>query len=318
MDEPTAVLAPVEALELLRWLRGFADAGQSVVLITHKLSEALSIADDVTVLRRGRTVLARPRAGLSENELADAMLGTRHTHAYQQSHLATERGEAVIRAVNIDVADERGLVKVSGATFTIYAGEIVGIAAIEGSGQRELLRALGRRLSIVNGVLELPERVSFVPEDRHRDALVLEFSLTENVALHGAGQRRGTISWSDLESRTAHILSDYDVRAAGPRIAAATLSGGNQQRLVLGRELESRPQALVAENPTRGLDLNATAEVHRRLRDAATRGMAIVLYSNDLDEVLAVATRVFVLHAGRLSEVAVDRELAGKAMLGLR
>lgn len=317
MDEPTAVLAPVEALELLRWLRRFADAGHSVVLITHKLSEALSIADDVTVLRRGHTVLARPRAELSENTLADAMLGRVQGPTHVQSVVASGRGEAVIRAVNVDVADESRVSKVSDASFAVHAGEIVGIAAIEGAGQRELLRALARRLPIVSGVLELPERVSFVPEDRHRDALVLEFSLVENVALHEAGERRGTIKWREVESRTTQILTDYDIRAGGPRVPAATLSGGNQQRLVLGRELEAQPQALIAENPTRGLDLNATAEVHRRLRDAAGRGMAIVLYSNDLDEVLAVSMRVLVLHAGRLSEVPVDRELAGKAMLGL-
>jgi general nucleoside transport system ATP-binding protein len=315
MDEPTAVLAPAEAQELLHWLRSFADGGSSAVLITHKLGEALSVADDVTVLRRGRTVLQQPRSDLSENELAHAMLGV--PRALDRSEHEPRVGEIVVRADRISVADERGLPRIVDASFELRTGEIVGVAAIEGSGQRELLRALARRLSIARGTLELPDRVAFVPEDRHRDALVLEFSLTENVALHRAGSRRGLMPWAQLTSRTEEILGAYDVHAAGAHAPASSLSGGNQQRLVLGRELEARPAVLVAENPTRGLDLNATAEVHGRLRDAASNGMAIVLYSNDLDEVLAVATRVLVVQAGRVLEVPVDRERAGKAMLGI-
>ena len=315
MDEPTAVLAPTEAQELLRWLRGFADRGNCVALITHKLTEALSVADDVTVLRRGRTVLQRPNDGLTEGELADAMLGGRPAVAPRSSE--TVPGDVVIRAERVSIADERGVSRVTDASFVVRAGEVVGVAAIEGSGQRELLRALARRVPIASGSLQLPDRVGFVPEDRHRDALVLDFSLTENVALQGAGTRRGTLSWSDLVSRTDSILREFDVRATSANAQARTLSGGNQQRLVIGRELEAHPAALVAENPTRGLDINATAEVHERLRDGARRGMAIVMYSNDLDEVLSVATRAIVVHAGRVQEVPVNRERAGKAMLGL-
>lgn len=316
MDEPTAVLAPTEAHELLQWLRGFADRGNAAVLITHKLAEALSVADDVSVLRRGRTVLQRSSGGLTEGELADAMLGGRSPSSRASSG-APMAGDVVIRADRVCLRDERGVVRVRDATFSVRAGEIVGVAAVEGSGQRELLRALARRASVETGTLELPARVGFVPEDRHRDALVLDFSLTENVALHGAGTRRGVMSWSAFASRTADILREFDVRAIGPEAPARTLSGGNQQRLVLGRELGARPAALVAENPTRGLDLNATADVHARLRESASSGMAIVMHSNDLDEVLTLATRVFALHAGRLSEVPVNRERAGKAMLGL-
>ena len=315
MDEPTAVLAPAEASELLQWLRGFAARGNAAVLITHKLAEALSVADDVTVLRRGRTVLQRSSGGLTEGDLADAMLGGRSTSSSASS--APMAGDVVVRADMVSLHDERGVVRVRDATFSVRAGEIVGVAAVEGSGQRELLRALARRAPVAKGTLELPARVGFVPEDRHRDALVLDFSLTENVALQGAGTRRGVMSWPDLASRTADILREFDVRASGPKAPARTLSGGNQQRLVLGRELDARPAALVAENPTRGLDLNATADVHARLRESARSGMAIVMHSNDLDEVLSLATRVFALHAGRLNEVPVNRERAGKAMLGL-
>jgi ABC-type uncharacterized transport system ATPase subunit len=315
MDEPTAVLAPSEARELLHWLRSFADHGNSVVLITHKLGEALTIADDVTVLRRGRVVLQQPRGGLDESALTSAMLGE-HREPVRKPWRSTSGG-LVIRATNVSVSDERGVVRVVDASFDIRAGELVGLAAIEGSGQHELLRALARRLTISAGTLELPDRVGFVPEDRHRDALVLDFTLSENVALVGAGNRKGFVPWSSVDARTEQILEEYDVRANGARDAARTLSGGNQQRLVLGRELESRPRALVTENPTRGLDLKATADVHTRLRESASIGMAVILYSNDLDEVLALATRMFVLHAGSIAEVPVDRGRAGKAMLGL-
>ena len=319
MDEPTAVLAPSEARELLQWLRGFANAGNAVVLITHKLSEALTIANDVTVLRRGRVALQREREGLDEDMLAIAMLGERRElpRGLTISDAGSEAGDVVIRASHVSVSDDQGVNRVIDASFEIRAGELVGLAAVEGSGQRELLRALARRLPISAGTLSLPDRVGFIPEDRHRDALVLDFALSENVALQGAGTRRGFVPWARIIARTDDILRDYDVRADSGGVTTRTLSGGNQQRLVLGRELEARPRALVSENPTRGLDLKATADVHARLRACAGAGTAVVIYSNDLDEVLALATRMFVLHAGRLTEVPVDRERAGKAMLGL-
>jgi simple sugar transport system ATP-binding protein len=194
---------------------------------------------------------------------------------------------------------------------------------VEGSGQRELLRALAGRHELAGGRLERPPAVGFVPEDRHRDAVLLDRPLLENVALRGAGARRGTIPWSDLASRTATLLRQYDVRTGDARTPMRILSGGNQQKLVLARELEGvdetavTPHAIVAENPTRGLDVRATADVHARLRAARDRGAAVVIYSSDLDEILSLASRVLVVYAGTVREVAPDRDAAGRAMIGL-
>lgn len=314
LDEPTAVLAPAEAEELLRWMRGFADAGNSVVLITHKLREAMSVADDVTVLRRGKGVLAAPAAGLSVDALAVALLGEEPPGEHVAT--ATSGGEVVARLEDVDVVDERGVVAVRGASLHVRAGEIVGVAAVEGAGQRELLRALAGRVTVERGRVDASDAVGFVPEDRHAEALVLDSGQVENVALRGSGARRGLISWKAERSRTEKLVSDFDVRAASVDQAVRSLSGGNQQKLVLARELEGS-RLIVAENPTRGLDIRATRDVHDRLRNAAAAGAAVVVYSSDLDEVLSLATRVVVMHAGRLRDVSGDREAVGRAMLGV-
>jgi simple sugar transport system ATP-binding protein len=201
----------------------------------------------------------------------------------------------------------------------VRAGEIVGVAAVEGAGQHELLRALAGRIAPTAGRLDRPARVGFIPEDRHRDALLLDASLTENVALHGAGARRGLMPWRALARRTAELLARFDVRASGEDAAAGALSGGNQQKLVVARELaaDDRPPPLVvAENPTRGLDVRATAAVHERLRAARDSGTAVVVHSTDLDEVLDLADRVVVIYDGRVTPVPAEREAVGRAMLG--
>ena len=316
MDEPTAVLAPSEAKDLLTWLRSFADRGGSVILITHKLSEALSIADDVTVLRFGSTVFSSSARGTTTDRLAEAMLGA--PSATSEGNAASTRpGETVLRLVSVSVADVRGTEQVFDATLEVRQHEIVGIAALEDSGHQLLLRAIAGRISPTRGVLERRGTPALIPEDRHRDALILGFSLTENIALKDAGRRRGRIDWRGRRASAQRLLREYDVRAPTADVVAGALSGGNQQKVVLARELSDDPAVIVAENPTRGLDIRATAAVHARLQAAAAAGAAVIVYSSDLDEVLALATRVIAVHAGRVREVPNDREIAGRAMLGL-
>jgi simple sugar transport system ATP-binding protein len=330
LDEPTAVLAPAEARELLDLLRRFADAGRGVVLITHKLRDALAIADDVTVLRAGRTVLAAPAGALTESALARAMLGDGSVtdpaiagEVLPGRHDAPLEGAGggaaaiVARVDGVVLADERGVVRLRGATLEVRSGEIVGVAGVEGAGQRELLRALAGRLRPISGTIAGATRVGFVPEDRQRDALVLDFTLAENIVLAGAGARRGRIAWRGERARTSALLAAHDVRASGPDARARTLSGGNQQKLVLARELSGGPSLVVAENPTRGLDVRAAAAVHAALRAARDAGSGVVLHSSDLDEVLALADRVVVVHAGSLRPCPADRDAVGRAMLGL-
>jgi general nucleoside transport system ATP-binding protein len=318
LDEPTAVLAPDEAAELLRWLRAFADgaAGNAVVLITHKLRDALGVADDITVLRRGRVVSTGLTGAMTADSLAAALLGE-ELASRDERHTPTRVQDVIARAEAIRVLDHRGVVAVRGATFELRAGELVGIAAIEGAGQRELLRALAGRARVASGDLSIPATIGFVPEDRQREALVLEFSLTENIALKGAGGRHGRLRLREMRARATALLESLDVRGGGPATPARALSGGNQQKLVLARELDGAPQMLVAENPTRGLDIRATRAVHQRLREVADAGAAVVIYSSDLDEVLELSTRVLVVHAGTVREHPLDRDAVGRAMLGV-
>jgi ABC-type uncharacterized transport system ATPase subunit len=314
LDEPSAVLAPTDVVELLRWIRAFAAGGGSVVLVTHKLREALAVADDVTVLRRGRVVLSARAIDTSEADLARAMF-PEHPPS-RATATGSQAGEVVVRADAMSIADSRRALRVQGASFQIRRGEIVGIAAIDRSGHGELLAALGGFLPIVSGSLVLPVRVAFIPADRLRDALVPEFTLTENVALRGAGGRRGIMPWSALAQRTAAVIDRFAIVAPSPNVEARTLSGGNQQRLVVGRELEDPVDLVVADNPTRGLDLRATTFVHDQLRTAAERGAAVVFHSSDLDEILAVASRVLVVFEGRVTEAGLDRDAVSHAMVG--
>ena len=315
LDEPTAVLAPAEAEDFLRRIRQLANAGRSVVLITHKLREALAVADDITVLRRGVTTFAKPRAEVDEGQLIEAMLGQRDYLPPKAVKSATT-GPSVVSARNLVVADTHGSVRVRGASFDIRGGEIVGVAGVEGAGHRELLRAVARRSRVVSGTLEVPATIGFVPDDRHRDGLVLEMSLTENVALNGAGVRTGTIAWRELARTTREIMRRFDVRAPDELARAGALSGGNQQKLILGRELHDLPPAVVVENPTRGLDLRASAYVLQQVAEARSHGVAIMLYSTDLEEVSSIADRMLVVYNGTVREVASELDLVGRAMLG--
>ncbi len=321
LDEPTAVLTPLEVDDLLRWLRGFVAEGHAVVLITHKLHEALAVSDDVTVMRAGQVTLSARASEVTLSGLTTAMLGE-HLDSVAPVHAVSFSGGAkIIDAQGVTFLDAKARQVLDNVSLTVYGGEIVGIAAIEGSGQHELLRALAGRLAITSGRITTPPIVGFVPEDRHRDAVLLDRSLTENVALRGAGRRNGRIDWRTMRQRTESLLQAFDVRAPNAETRMRALSGGNQQKLVLARELEHEASgssyAVIADNATRGLDVRAAASVHLRLREAARGGAAVVIYSSDLDELLALADRIVVLRNGQLHGVPFDRAIVGRAMLGV-
>ena len=322
LDEPTAVLAPDDAAALLRWARDFASLDRAVVLITHKLRDALANADDVTVLRQGRVVLTARADTLDDLSLAAAMLGDARDPIEAQREttddaVARQRGAAVASLDDVTVLGAASLPVLRNVTVAAHEGEILGIAAVEGNGERELLRTFAGRQLTSSGIVTLPRHIGYIPQDRHADAIADEMSLTENVALHDAGRRRGLLSWRRRRVETSRLIDRYEVRAASPDTAISTLSGGNQQRLVLARELSSSPELLVADQPTRGLDVRATADVHQRLRAARDAGTAVVVHSSDLDEVLTLADRVVVVVNGSVRPVAGDRERVGRAMLGI-
>lgn len=306
LDEPTAVLAPREVTELLTLVRDFAGRGGAVVLISHKLHEAMAVADRVTVLRRGVVTLTGSRAEATVASLSRAMIGG-EIAAPPPRHM---RGGDV--RVTLDPHWSA-----SPSSLTFRAGEILGIAAIEGNGQRTLLRAIGGVATAPGVTVHGP--VAFIPEDRTTEALIGDFTLMENLVLGTASARRGWIDWGAARTETAALLSAWDVRATGPDALASSLSGGNQQKFVLARALANHPAVIVAEDPTRGLDVQATAAIHARLRSAADDGACVIVHASDLDEVRALVDRLLVMVNGRLLELPRDtpRERVGDAMLGL-
>jgi simple sugar transport system ATP-binding protein len=323
LDEPTGVLAPSEADELLARARAFAEAGGAVVLITHKLDEALRGADRVTVLRRGAVVMESRVQSLELGVLTRAMIGDASLveEPLPAAFVAADTPRR-IHVAGLEVARESGLgMAVKQASLDIRAGEIVAVAGIEGSGQRELLRAIAGVLPVFRGTREVAQPLAFIPEDRTTEGLIPELSLTENVVL-GLGRsapwvQSGRLDWKAARHRSAALIAEFGVRATGPDAVAASLSGGNQQKLIIARALERLPAVIVAENPTRGLDVQATRAVHDRLREAAGRGVAVLLYSNDLDEVMTLGQRIVVMARGTLREptAGASRSAIGELML---
>ena len=342
LDEPTAVLAPAEINQLFRLLRSLAEEGRAVVLVAHKLDEILSIVDRVTVLRQGRTVMTAARADVDTAILTDAMVGSssgdgeapatpdslsalgQNSDGLAQNRELSNR--PVARLKGITVYSPQGGLALQDVGLEVLRGEVIGVAGVEGNGQRELALVLSGRQEVASGKLEIPEHVGFIPQDRTREGLAADFDLTENVALalHRDPRFRlgPLLRWSLIESHATKIRSRFKVRSSGGRTLARELSGGNQQRLVVGRELSQLPELLIAENPTRGLDFTATAFVREELKRLAHDTAAgVVLISTDLDEILEVADRVFVILRGKLTPVPSvhdSRETVGAMMLGSR
>lgn len=324
LDEPTAVLPPVEAAELMRWVRRFADAGGTAVLITHKLRDAFAIADDITVLRRGRTMLSGARTTLTESAVIAALTGDVPVVGSRSPRRGgVTDGAPVLALEHVDYADARGITRLRDVSVVVRAGEVLGVLGVEGAGQRELLRLMAGRLAPARGRVTRPDLVGFIPEDRLHDALIPALPLTENLLLAEAGRLRGFVDRTAAATRARDVIAAFDVRAEGPEALAASLSGGNQQKFVVGRERMQAGDALVAENPTRGLDLVAAARV---LEGIATppgdSRPAVVIHSSDIDEVLAVATRVVVCFNGTVREVPwpadiEDRTPFTRAMTGV-
>jgi simple sugar transport system ATP-binding protein len=335
LDEPTAVLTPQEATELFAILERLRQDGLSIIFISHKLNEVLEIADRITVLRRGKLVETVQAAGTTEAELARRMVG--REVLLQVDKAPAEPGETLLEVQDLHAFDDRGLEAVRGVSFTVRRGEIVAIAGVDGNGQTQLIEALTGLRGSTSGRVEiagvdvtgssvhkiLGAGVGHIPEDRQKRGLVLEFNLAENFALHDFDRqpnaRFGWLRPGRLLTRAARLVKEFDVRGGGPRTPAGSLSGGNQQKVVVAREVDSDPRVLIAAQPTRGLDVGAIEFVHRRLVEERDEGRAVLLISLELDEVLSMADRILVMYEGRIvGEYTPDvaEEELGFAMLG--
>jgi simple sugar transport system ATP-binding protein len=335
LDEPTAVLTPQEASDLFEILRTLAQEGISIIFISHKLNEVLELAHRITVLRRGKIVETVPGKGATQEGLARAMVG--RDVLLRVAKGAREPGEPLLDVVDLYVRDDRDLEKVHGLSFEVRAGEIVGIAGIDGNGQTELIEAIvGLRRPTDGKILVAGEDVTragprqlidvgvgHVPEDRQRRGLVLDFSLAENLSLHDyrkpPASRFGWLWPRRLVARARTLIREYDIRGGGPQTTAGSLSGGNQQKVVVAREISADPRILVAAQPTRGLDVGAIEYVHRRLVEERDEGRGVLLVSLELEEIRSLSDRVLVIYEGNLvgeySPEATEEEL-GLAMTG--
>jgi ABC-type uncharacterized transport system ATPase subunit len=319
LDEPTAVLTPQEVEEFFAILRRMREQGKTVIIITHKLSEVLAVSDDVTVMRDGRVVGRVKTAETSAAELARMMVGRDVLLRVEKPD--AKPGQIVLSVKRLTVAvsgGERGLRDVS---FDVRAGEIVGIAGVEGNGQTELIEALAGLVppSQTSGAVEFGGRditrmgararyelgIAHVPEDRHRRGLLLDFDLSENSIL-GLHYRKPAVSVSPfldlggIRERAQEIIRDFDVRPANPDLPARALSGGNQQKLIIGREFGLRPKLMLVSQPTRGVDIGAIEFIHRKLVELRDEGCAILLVSAELEEVTSLADRLLVIYHGRI------------------
>ncbi|WP_245418320.1 ABC transporter ATP-binding protein [Cohaesibacter intestini] len=319
LDEPTGVLTPAEADHLFRILEQLRDQGKTILLITHKLREIMAITDEVSVMRRGEMVGHVHTKDTSVEQLAEMMVGRRVL-------LRVEKGEAnpgkeVLKVENLTVTDKRGVDLVKDVSFSVRAGEIVGIAGVSGNGQSELIKAIAGMIRARSGrvllndepigvaenadALELRHRgMAHVPEDRHRTGLVTKFPARENMILGYQDQEKyGKGLFLDLDAilaETQHHMEDFDVRPPDPHLKMANFSGGNQQKLVLAREMERNPDILLVGQPTRGVDIGAIEFIHKRLIEMRDAGKAILLVSVELDEIRSLSDRVLVMFAGKV------------------
>ena len=335
LDEPTSVLTPQEADELFGILKTLQREGMSIIFISHKLREVLEIADRITVLRRGKKIETVPREGATREALARLMVGREVLLRVEKTPAQPQ--EPLLAVEDLSVLDDRDLEVVRGVSLQVRAGEIVGIAGVDGNGQSELIDALTGLRKVNGGEVRIAGKevttesahdhydagLGHIPEDRHLRGLVLDFTLAENLALHDFEKepfaKLGWLRPGRMIAAARKLLQEFDVRGGGPKTRAAALSGGNQQKVVVAREVARDPRVLIAAQPTRGLDVGAIEFVHRRLVDERDEGRAVLLVSLELDEILSLSDRILVIYEGQIvAEYSPDvtEEELGIAMTG--
>ncbi|MDK9678472.1 ABC transporter ATP-binding protein [Weissella cibaria] len=332
-DEPTAVLTPQEIDELMTILKGLAAEGKSVILITHKLDEIKAVADQVTVIRRGKSIDSFPVAGVSSQELADIMVG-RSVSLFSTEKEPAHPTDTILSVSDLTVKDARGVEVVKNLSLDFRAGEVVGIAGIDGNGQSEFISALTGLMPTASGKVTLKGKditnkkprqitesgVGHIPEDRHRFGLELDMTLAENIALQtyykAPMSKAGVLDYDKINAHARELIEKFDVRTVNELVPASALSGGNQQKAIIARELDRDADFVIAAQPTRGLDVGAIEYIHQQLINQRDAGKAVMLVSFELDEILNVADRIAVISHGEITGV-VDANETSKNELGL-
>ena len=338
LDEPTAVLAPQEVAGLFDCLRGLKAKGKSVILITHKLSEVMAVADTITVMRSGKAVASLPRAETNAAELSELMIGKKTFNGVTTQKMSDKPSQPMLHLGDVTLRAKNGRALLDGIDLDVFAGEIVGIAGVEGNGQNELIEVLTGLRKSNSGTITLNnesianrspaeirrKRVVHLPTDRHRHGISLDNRVDENLILGNHNQL--PFCWHGLiKQKAAHQFADdviekYEIRAGSIDLPIRTLSGGNQQKVVVARELESDPELIIAAHPTRGLDINAAQFVHQQLINARNRSKGILLISADLEELLSLSDRIAVMYNGQIAGILqpseTDEAQLGALMLG--
>lgn len=331
-DEPTVVLTPSEIDELMAIMKNLVKEGKSIILITHKLDEIRAVSDRVTVIRRGKSIETVEIAGATNADLAEMMVG--RSVSFKTEKQASKPKEVVLSIKDLVVNENRGVPAVKNLSLDVRAGEIVGIAGIDGNGQSELIQAITGLRKVESGSIELkgdsivglhPRQITelsvgHVPEDRHRDGLILEMMISENIALQTyykePHSKNGILNYSNITSYAKKLMEEFDVRAASELVPAAALSGGNQQKAIIAREIDRDPDLLIVSQPTRGLDVGAIEYIHKRLIEERDNGKAVLVVSFELDEILNVSDRIAVIHDGKIQGI-VSPETTNKQELGV-
>lgn len=331
-DEPTAVLTPSEIDELMAIMKNLVKEGKSIILITHKLDEIRAVSDRVTVIRRGKSIETVEIAGATNADLAEMMVG--RSVSFKTVKQAPQPKEVVLSIKDLVVNENRGVLAVKNLSLDVRAGEIVGIAGIDGNGQSELIQAITGLRKIESGSVELKGQsivglhprqitelsVGHVPEDRHRDGLVLEMMISENIALQTYYKeplsKKGILNYTNIVDYAKKLMQEFDVRAASEIVPASALSGGNQQKAIIAREIDRNPDLLIVSQPTRGLDVGAIEYIHKRLIQERDNGKAVLVVSFELDEILNVSDRIAVIHDGKIQGI-VTPETTNKQELGV-
>lgn len=331
-DEPTAVLTPAEILELMDIMKTLVKEGKSIILITHKLDEIRAVADRVTVIRRGKSIQTVSIEGATNKDLAEMMVGRSVSFVTEKEEAQPK--EVVLQISDLVVNENRGVPAVKELSLNVRAGEIVGIAGIDGNGQSELIQAITGLRKVKSGSIKIkgqevvglsPRKitemnVSHVPEDRHRDGLVLEMMLSENIALQTYYKeplsKNGVLNYNQINSYARKLMEEFDVRAANEIVPASALSGGNQQKAIIAREVDRNPDLLIVSQPTRGLDVGAIEYIHKRLIGERDKGKAVLVVSFELDEILNLSDRIAVIHDGKIQGIVKPSE-TNKQELGI-